>query len=358
VRRFSGEQRVFARECTAESEWDELVRSVPWATVHHAFRYGRLLASCFGYLRPVYRLIQADGRAVAAVPLMQVSIGPFCSSLQSLPFDIYGGLLLHPDHQEDPDLHQAIARDIHAEAGRLGAFEVRLSIPVSAPPAVWRSVEVLGRVERTVTDCPVLDLGRPLDVVRQGYRPEVRRALKTSARNGITVEPRAAMDVLRSLYPLYRARMVEIGATVKPWRFIEGIVAERLGIPFVAWQDRRAIGFLILLATPGIAIYWISATAPDASRTRPMNALLDAAIAWSHAEGIPRFSFGESHGRPGLVRFKQGFGPGSGQHMIAVQTYRPAVQRTWRLLEPTARRVYALWDRYRTSLGNAGSRGA
>ena len=349
---------MFARECTNESEWDEFVREVPWATAHHAFRYGQLLASCFGYLRPAYRLIEASGRALAAVPLMHFSVAPFCSSLQALPFDIYGGLLLHPDQQENPDLHQALARDIHAQAARLGAFEVRLSLPVSAPPAVWRCVEGLGRVEQTVSDCPVLDLDRPLDQVRQGYRPEVRRAVKASARSGITVEPRAAMDVLESLYPLYRARMVELGATVKPWRFVEGIVAQRLGVPFVAWQHGRAIGFLILLATPGIAIYWISATAPDASRSRPMNALLDSAIAWAHTEGIPRFSFGESHGRPGLVRFKLGFGPKPEQHMIAVRTYRPAIQRTWRLLEPAARRSYALWDRYRTSLRDGGRRGA
>jgi len=347
---------VFARECANESVWDDFVREVPWATVHHAFRYGRLLADCFGYLRPVYRLIEARGRALAAVPLMRFSAAPFCSSLQSLPFDIYGGLLLHPDREEDPDLHEAVARDIHAQAARLGAFEVRLSMPVTAPPAVLRCVERLGRVECRASGCPVIDLVRPLDSVRQAYRPEVRRALRASARSGITVETGAAMDLLESLYPLYRARMIEIGATVKPWRFIEGIVAERLGMPFVAWQGGRAIGFLILLPTPGIAIYWISATAPEASRSRPMNALLDGAIAWSHSEGIPRFSLGESHGRAGLVRFKQGFGPGPGQHIVAVRTYRPAVQRTWRLLEPAARRTYALWDRCRTALRDGGRR--
>lgn len=88
-----------------------------------------------------------------------------------------------------------------------------------------------------------------------------------------------------------------------------------------------------------------------------MNALVDAAIAWSHAQGIPRFSFGESHGRPGLVRFKQGFGPGPGQHMLVVRAYRPGIQRTWRLLEPAARRTYALWDRCRASLADVGRRG-
>ena len=114
----------------------------------------------------------------------------------------------------------------------------------------------------TETDCPVLDLERPLSEVRSGYRPEARRALRSSARSGVTVEPHAAAEAVRSLYPLYRARMREIGATVKPWRFIDGIIEQRLGIPFVARQGGRPVGFLILLATPAVAIYWISAIEP------------------------------------------------------------------------------------------------
>jgi hypothetical protein len=81
-----------------------------------------------------------------------------------------------------------------------------------------------------------------------------------------------------------------------------------------------------------------------------MNALLDAAIEWSHAAAVPQFSFGESHGRAGLLRFKRGFGPRSGRHMIAVRTYRPGIQRAWSMLEPAARRTYATWDRCRAAL--------
>ena len=349
---------MLARDCTAEAEWDELVRGVPWATVHHAYRYGRLLEACFGYLRPAYRVIEADGRLVAAVPLMQFAVGGLFTSLQSLPFDIYGGPLLRPDRQDDPALHRAIARDLDNEAARVGAFELRLSIPVSAPPAVWRTVQAVGPATMKETDCPVLDLERPLDQVRSGYRPETRRALRSSARGGITVESNAATDVVQSLYPLYRARMREIGATVKPWRFIDGIIEQRLGVPFVARQRALPVGFLILLVTPAIAIYWISAIEPRAAGARPMNALLDAAIEWSHGAAIPRFSFGESHGRPGLLRFKQGFGPQSGRHMVAVRTYRPGIQRAWRMLEPAARRTYAAWDRCRASLRGIVGRGA
>ena len=89
-----------------------------------------------------------------------------------------------------------------------------------------------------------------------------------------------------------------------------------------------------------------------------MNALLDAAIEWSHGAGIPRFSFGESHGRAGLLRFKQGFGPRSGRHVVAVRTYRPGLQRAWKILEPAARRSYATWDRCHALLRHAAGRDA
>src|SRR5262249_22687598 len=152
----------------------------------------------------------------------------------------------------------------------------------------------------------------------------VRRALNRSAREGIAVEPFADVARVQQVYPFYCARMSQIGATVKPWRFVEGILLEKIGTPFVAYQRGRPVGFLILLVTPAIAIYWISAMDPSVTRARPINAMLDAAIAWSHVKGIPRFSFGESHGaQPGLVRFKEGWGPRSGENLLVARTYCP-----------------------------------
>src|SRR5439155_1555262 len=95
-----------------------------------------------------------------------------------------------------------------------------------------------------------------LDRIREGYRSELRRALRAAARQGVAVEAGAPMETLRLLYPLYRERMQEIGATVKPWRFIEGIVAEGIGTPFVAHlagrPELRPVGSLPDLA-PGTA---------------------------------------------------------------------------------------------------------
>jgi GNAT acetyltransferase-like protein len=345
---------VIAQTCTKEVEWDEFVHRVPWATAHHAFRYGRLLAACFGYLRPAYRVVVAGGQILAGIPLMEFSVSRVFRSLQSLPFDIYGGPLLDPEHLDDPDLHRVISRDVDEQAARIGAFEARFSIPVLAPPGVRRCVQVLGPAETVTNECPVLALDRPLDEIRQHYLPSVRRAVNRSDREGILIEPVADVARIQQVYPFYRARMEQIGATVKPWRFVEGILSEKIGTAFVAYQRERPVGFLILLVTPAIAIYWISAMDPSASGARPMNAMLDAAIAWSHAKGIPRFSFGESHGRPGLVRFKEGWGPGLGENLVMVRTYRPGLQKAWRMLEPVARRSYVLWDRCRSSISQRG----
>jgi hypothetical protein len=140
----------------------------------------------------------------------------------------------------------------------------------------------------------------------------------------------------------------QIGATIKPWRFLERILNEKLGAVFLAYHGDSLIGFLMLLISSKTAIYWISGIEASASRYRPMNALLDSAIRWSHRKGISVFNFGESYrGRLGLVRFKEGWGPESAQKTITIRTYRPGIQRTWRVLEPVARRAYAIWDQWR-----------
>jgi hypothetical protein len=145
--------------------------------------------------------------------------------------------------------------------------------------------------------------------------------------------------------------MRQLGATAKPWRFLEAVVAERLGVPFAATHAGRMVGLVILLVSPRMAVYWVAGMDAQAAGLRPMNALVDAAIRWCHGRGIPLFSFGESfRGRPGLVRFKEGWGPARAANTVTLRTYRPWVQRTWRVLEPLARRGYAAWDGWRRPL--------
>jgi nucleoside-diphosphate-sugar epimerase len=208
-------------------------------------------------------------------------------------------------------------------------------------------------VASAVHDCPVLRLDRPLEDVRRDYAPALRRALRRAGREGVTVAVERDLSAVRPAYPHYVARMREIGAAVKPWRFVEGLVRRELAVPFVARLHGGVAGFLVLLPTPSVAIYWISAQDPRAASVRPMPAMLDAAVEWAHARGIALFSLGESHGRPGLIRFKQGFGPERAESVVVVRTYRPALQRAWRTVEPMARLAYGTWERLRARDGRA-----
>jgi lipid II:glycine glycyltransferase (peptidoglycan interpeptide bridge formation enzyme) len=153
---------------------------------------------------------------------------------------------------------------------------------------------------------------------------------------------------VRAAYPIYRRTMNRLGATSKPWRFIEALLHDRLAVAFLARRDTRVIGIVVLLVSRRMATYWISAADPTASACRPTNALVDHALRWCHGRGIGSFSFGESQpDRPGLVRFKEGWGTQRMHSTTVLRVYRPRVQRMWSALEPMVRRSYAVWDQLR-----------
>jgi hypothetical protein len=334
---------ISIRSCQDAAEWNALLARVPWAVPQQAFGFGSALAACFGYLRADYRVLESHGRVVAGIPLVRFAPGGPFRAIHSLSFDITAGPLVDPERALDHDLLEKLADAIDGAAARERAFEARVSVPATAPAELHRFLSGGGSKFET-HPCPVIDLARPLEQVERGYDPAVRRALRRADREGLSVEVGAALADVLPAYAFYAARMQEIGSVVKPWRFVEALVAERIGVPVVARLGGRAVGFMILLVAPGVAVFWISGCDPSLSRARPMNAMLGAAVRWAHARGVRRFSLGESHGRPGLVRFKQGWGPAPSHNTVLVRIYRPAIARLWSALEPTARRVYAAWD--------------
>jgi hypothetical protein len=344
-------QHIIARPCVEAAEWDEFVNCVPWTTPQHAFIWGQVLASCFGYVRPVYRLFYSYGRVVAGLPLIRFSGGWPFRAIYSLVFGSYGGPLIHPEHLDDLELLLKISDEIDSEASRYGAFEACFSVPAAAPDAVTNCLQLGNGAVSFKRSCPLLSLDRSLEQIVQGYRSSVRRAIKRSAREGVIVEENADIAKVRQAYPIYRATMDRLRGTAKPFRFIEALLREKLAVSFVAQRDGRPIGILILLVSPRMAIYWMSATELSASTFRPTNALVNHAIRWCHNRKIPVFNFGESPGeRTGLIRFKEEWGTTPAKSTVTIRAYRPWIQRTWHTIEPAARRIYAVWDRWRTSI--------
>ena len=199
--------------------------------------------------------------------------------------------------------------------------------------------------------CPVLDLNRQLDEIVAGFKPAVRRAIARCKRSGIAISANPPIDEVRRAYPIYRNRLKELGATVKPWEFVERVIDAGLAVTFVATYKDRPAGLVILLVAGDFSIYWLSAIDPSTAKYRTTNGLMDEAIRWLHERNISQFSLGESHGMgPGILRFKMGWGPEIRHSNLAAYAYRPRMQRVWRYLEPKSREAYALWRR---ALGRA-----
>ena len=340
--------RPVIRNCSDAQEWDAFVDCVPWATPQHAFAWGRSLDTCFGYLRQSYKLFLIRDRVVAALPLIRLSAGWPFRSLHSLVFDSYGGPLIHPDYLGEEGLLAVISAAIDSEATQYRAFEAKLVAPPAAPEAVVKCLQMDEGVMCLRRESLMLSVDRPLDRVVAGYGPTVRRAIRRSIRVGVVVQEDPALADVRAAYPIYRRTMKRLGATSKPWRFIEALLRNGLAVAFLARRDARVIGIVVLLVSSRMATYWLSAADPATSAYRPTNAMVDSAIRWCHRRGIKLFSFGESQpDRPGLVRFKEGWGTQKFHSTTVLRVYRPRIQRVWSALEPTVRSSYAAWDKLR-----------
>ena len=343
--------RPVIRNCSDAEEWDAFVDRVPWATPQHAFAWGRSLDTCFGYLRQSYKLFLIRDRIVAALPLIRLSAGWPFRSLHSLVFDSYGGPLIHPDYLDEDGLLAIISAAIDSEANQYRAFEAEVVAPPAAPEAVVKCLQRDEAVTCFRRDCLMLSVDRPLDRIVAGYAPSVRRAIRCSTRVGVVVQENPPLAEVRAAYPIYRRTMKRLGATAKPWRFIEALLRDGLAVAFLARRDARVIGIVVLLVSRRMATYWLSAADSAASAYRPTNAMVDHAIRWCHRRGIGLFSFGESQAdRPGLVRFKEGWGTQKFHSTTVLRVYRPRVQRVWSALEPTVRGSYAVWDQLRHGL--------
>jgi len=344
-------ERFTIRLCTNAAEWDKFVESIPWTTPQHFFVWGETLASCFSYLRMAYRLLCENGEIVAALPLIRFTAVPPFRACYSLSFDSYGGPLIKPEYLDDPELLSTISYEIDSEAARQKAFEVRFSLPPATPNVVTQCLQQFDTTLTLTRSCPLLYLNEPLEKIQQRYKASVRRAVRRSSRMGVLVEENVDIGRVRETWPIYKATMKRIGGTAKPFRFVEPLLRKKLAVSFVASLDRRPIGIVVLLVSSNWAIYWLSGANISHTTYRPTNALLDRAIRWCHTQGIRVFSFGESfQERPGLIRFKKGWGPTSAESSVMIRIYKPRVQRIWHVLEPIARTTYALLNELRESI--------
>jgi hypothetical protein len=326
--------------------WDGLVDRVPWASPQHRSAWGTATAETVPGVSVDYVVFERDGQVVAGMPFMRLRVAGVFTALHSSLFGSGGGPILLGEVEDDDALWALIFATIDERARRARAFETLVTLPPSAPQAVRERFRRRSDGEAADRNCPVLRLDGTIETIVASFDSGVRKAIRRSGGQGVEVVVAADEDLLARSYAIYRDTMTRLGGSAKPLALLRKLAAAGLAVPFVAVKDGEPIALVILLVTRHVAIYWISCSTPESSTLRPTNALIDAAIRWSHEQGIGQFSFGESPGeRSSLERFKLGWGSRIEHTTSWSRIDRPATERVWRRVEPVLRSAHRLLKR-------------
>ena len=267
-----------------DARWAELVSSSPGAGPFHHPAWAQLLARCYR-LRPL-ALLTEDGDA--GIPVLEARRGRRIA----LPFTDACAPLAQSE-----DALRRLTRELAAS----GPIEVRAPLEGDGFVAHVRGVTHL------------LELDEP-ERVRARFRPQMRRNIARSEREGVVVragETRA--DLTGTFYELHLRTRRRQGVPVQPRRFFhllwDDVVARGLGTVQLAYSGATPVAGAVFLHWNGTSVYKFGASEPAHWHLRPNNLVFWAAIRDACARGDRTFDFGRTElDNAGLRAFKSGWG--------------------------------------------------
>lgn len=284
-----------------DPRWTSFVSSSPDAGPFHHPAWTQLLARCYG-LRPLALLTE---EADAGLPVLEARRGRRIA----LPFTDACAPLARSD---------GARRRLACELAQRGSVEVR------AP------LEGDGLVARVRGVTHVLELDE-LEAVRSGFRPQMRRNIARSVREGVVVRSgETATDLTETFYELHLRTRRRQGVPVQPRRFFhllwQDVLARGLGTVELAFAGATPVAGAVFLHWNGATVYKFGASDPAHWHLRPNNPLFWSAIQAACARGDRTFDFGRTElGNEGLRAFKSGWGA---RELPLVYTYAGAAPAT------------------------------
>jgi CelD/BcsL family acetyltransferase involved in cellulose biosynthesis len=283
-----------------DPQWLGLLESHPDATLFHHPSWSRLLTESYGGRASVLLQTDADGQAVAGMPLVAVH-KPFTRRrFVSLPFTDYSPPLATSAANLD-----LLTSNLLGWQRTVGARQIAVHGALPGLPGVHSVVRGYRHV---------LALDRGSDRLFEGLKGSpVHRATRKARREGITTSISASRADLGPFYRLHLQTRRRLGVPVQPRRFLatmwRELVMGGLGFVVFAYKDSRAIAAALFLAWNGNLIYKFGASDPRYWELRPNNLVMWTAIEWACQQGYRQLDFGRTDlDNPGLREFKRRWG--------------------------------------------------
>jgi hypothetical protein len=278
--------------------WDALLASRPDFSFFHGAAWARVLTETYGFA-PVYFSTGRDGVPKSVLPLMEVDSRLTGRRAVALPFtDECAPLAADPSANEK--LFQAAVafgrergwKSIECRGGRklFGAVPAALSYHGHSLDLTADEEKMFGRLEGSV-----------------------RRAVRKSQKDGVTVEISQDLAAVRIFYRLQCETRKRHGLPPQPLEFFVNIhrhvLSQNQGCLAVAWHQGKALAAAVYFFLGGRAIYKYGASDFARQHLRANDAVMWEAIRWLARNGATRLHFGKTaRANAGLRRFKLAWG--------------------------------------------------
>lgn len=168
-----------------------------------------------------------------------------------------------------------------------------------------------------------IDLTQTFEEIWEDYEDRNQRAIRQARETDITIEQTTDLEDVKTFHEIYCNAMDAKDASSHyrfELSFFEDLVLKsELGSLLVAHYDDKTIGGFIVAHDQKISHHFLSASNPDYWDMRVNNLLYHRVVIYCKKTGHRLFDF--QGGRPGVFKFKKGFGPGRGELHLARQVH-------------------------------------
>lgn len=285
----------------SDARWRTFVASHQAGLVFHRSAWAEMIVDCYGNRPFVLANLDADGRILGGLPVINVRSLRRQDRWVALPFsDLCPPLLT-------PNLSLATltgALDDARRAAGVRAFQVRAALAGHPSAHLHRDAVI-----HTTT------LQRDADALLAGcHRSQVQRNVRRAEREQKISIRRAdsARDLTRSFYSLHVQTRQRQGMPVQPRRFFEALWTHLLepgdGYLLLAYADSEAVAGAVFLAGTSTITYKYGASNAAFWGLRPNHLLFWHALRTACEDGYRWFDFGRSDlSDDGLRNFKSGW---------------------------------------------------
>jgi len=277
--------------------WDELVNSMPTASIFHSSAWARVLASTYGF-QPFYFAKITGDKPQTLIPMMEVNSILTGKRGVSLPFSDHCEVLVNQDSPGTVPLKEI------TEIGR---------------KRKWRYVELRSNTG-VIDDAPssACFIGHKLKLAEEEglfdrLRASTKRNINKARREGVKVAIHDTFDSIQEYYRLHCMTRKKHGTPPQPITFFkniyEHIIQKKLGHVVLASHEGKVISGNIYFHFNKEAFYKFGASDMAFQHTRASNLVMWEAIRWYSSKGYRSLCFGRTDpSNHGLLQYKEGWG--------------------------------------------------